>query len=244
MPVARTRDELIAKARQLCDQEDGGTGPSFVDAGEALDRVNDAIADFWELLITGGRGELVATITEVTPGSATAPTFPTDFLQLLRLDVQVGGDWEQVRRLPEDEINDWQGDTHVPRYYELLNVHTTPIVPLVYPTPDQAYTYRIRYVPEAPALTEDGADPAVTSLTLPNRWWRWIEHTVAIGLALKEEADAGGLASERQRIGDRILSTALAVDQTEAARVKDVRGRFVDDVRFRRDLATFGRRGR
>ena len=90
----------------------------------------------------------------------------------------------------------------------------------------------------------DGADPAVTSLTLPNRWWRWIEHTVAIGLALKEEADAGGLASERQRIGDRILSTALAVDQTEAARVKDVRGRFVDDVRFRRDLATFGRRGR
>lgn len=239
MPSARTRDEIIVKARQLADQEDGGTGPSFVDAEEARDRVNDALADFWELLIAHGRGEEVATIMEVTPASAVAPDFPDDFLQLLRLDVQVGSRWQEIDRLNSGEVNDWQGSTGEPRRYELLNVHTTTITPLLYPTPSGIFTYRIRYVPEAPQFTNDIAEPGVTSITLPNRWWRWVEYTTAIGLAIKEESDAASLAAERARMEARILDTRSSVNRQSAARVRDTRGR-VADLRERRDRATFG----
>lgn len=228
MPVSRTLAQIETKARQLADQEQGGLGPELVDAEEMEDRANDSLTSFWEFLTRNGADELLAQRVELTgPSDTPEPTFPEDFYKLLKFQVQDGG-WQPIHRLRDDDQDSWDAEetpsVGSPRYYQLRGVRTNPIRPRLYPSPGTATrTYRLEYVPDAPRF-DSTADPAVTTLELPNSWWRWIEYDVAIGLLDKEESDSRALMQRREEMGATILSSMTDVDYSEPRRIRDRRG--------------------
>lgn len=249
MPISRTSSQIITKARELADQTQYLTsGDAFVPDTEALGRVNDALANLWELMLTRDAEALITRrVTLTGPGAETnAPDFPTDFYKLVGFWVQ-DGRWHRLHRLPEDELDDY-GDlpveTGTPRYYLLRSAGTTglytnTITPQLFPDPGtQSRTYRLDYVPDTPVLTDnDGATP---SIELPNAWWRWIEYEVAIGLLIKEESDPQGLMAQQQKAENLILRSMTDMDYSEPRRVKDVRG-ITARSRFNRDLERWRR---
>lgn len=230
MPSSRTSAEIIVKARQLSDTEQFGTGPQLIGDTEALGRVNDSLANFWETMCARDAEELLSQrVTLTGPGTSGTVDFPADFYKLIGLWVLADdGRYRRVRRLPLDAIDDYHdGRVDIPTHYLLRGrangLHENTVSPELFPSPGTvARTYRLDYVPDAPLLTD--ADGATPSIELPNRWWRWIELDCAIGFLAKEESDPSQLLEMRARVEQGILRSASDMDYSEAPTIQDVRG--------------------
>jgi hypothetical protein len=89
------------------------------------------------------------------------------------------------------------------------------------PTPQQACTVRLEYLPQA-------IQPAGTSLDYTvegvNGWEEYIVLSVAIRLLAEEEVDTSAFQAERARIEDRIQLLAGQRDAGQPQHVQDTRG--------------------
>lgn len=239
MPTTRTAAQLVANARNLADQAQpiGGTPPLLVENAEARERCNDSIANLWQMLSLSDGRTLLAVRTDIV-AAGVAPTFPADFYKLLRLQLQEGDRFYTLRRLETEDADLYAvSDGSRPYYYELLGIHETPVVPTLYPDPGSgSRTYRLTYIPEPPTLATD-----VATIAFPMRWWRWVEHDLAVAMAIKEESDPGPLLLRRDEIGTLILAEATNLDQHGTKKVRDVRHRRMGDREYR-DWLIHGRR--
>jgi hypothetical protein len=234
VPVSRTTDELVRKAYQLADMEQYGTGPHLVGRAEAVDRINDSIANFWEFLTLKGAEELVSRRATLSgPTDSGAVDLPSDCYKILGLWILDGQTYRRLHRLPTERMDDYTEErlevgittgSGEPRYYQIRGVANTlrrnPVTLLLYPDPGTTpRTYRLDYVPDAPRLDDDEGEV----FELPNSWWRWIEHDAAIGYLVKEESDTRDLTQRRDEIGASVLRSMPDTDYGAARQVQDVR---------------------
>jgi|GEM_PF-6052318 len=230
MPSERTLTELVTTAKRLADQFQAGTGPALVVTADAEERAQESLASLYEMIIREGGSELLKKRVTITATAATAPYFevllPADFYKLIGIQHVSGTDYRPIHRLrPEDESQAY-ALTGEPRWYSLENVATAEAAPLlIFPRPTSALVFDVQYLPEAP-LASAGDDEPDVGITLPNRWWQWVQYDMAAGFAQREE-DATleqALTRRRDEIGAAIMRSATATDYAEPRRIRDVRG--------------------
>ena len=216
----RTATEILTAARERADLDQPGSGPALVDDTEGLERINGALGSLWDLLVGAGGEHLL--VTNQQQAGVAAPTWPTDLLQLLAIEISddSGATWQPMHRIDVRDIYAAKPNSGQPTHYAFTDtLESTPTV-LVWPQNTAAtYYYRIWYVPE-PAVLTDGAD----TIRLPSRWHTWLELEVAIDMLAKEESDTTVLERKQQRVQQTILNLATRRDAYRSNRVRDARG--------------------
>ena len=197
-----------------------GTGPAFVDDTEGLERVNGALGALWDLLVEAGGEHLL--ITTDVQSSVAAPTWPSDMMQLIAIEVADDGttDFHPMERADLRDVSGYDVGTGRPTHYLFTDtLDTSSSLAVLPPVSGATFTYRLFYVPE-PADISAGSD----EVTLPNRWHSWIEYQVAIDMLLKEESDAGALMQQQTKVEAAILKVASRRDLYRSSKVRDSRG--------------------
>ena len=226
MTQARTAEQIVAAAKELADMDQPGTGPTFVDAAEGLERVNEAIGALWDLLVAEGAEELLYK-TDIQSGTV-APSWPGDLLRLVSIEVKTRGRWVPLDRsdLRDEGLADASDDA--PTHYMMGNAFGTnfgiPVAIPVYPprAGGATFDYRIRYVPEPSEVANINDD-----IVLPNRWATWVKYEVAIHFLAKEESDTSVLERRQAKVESAIVRAAARTDLAGAhkLRLKRRRGR-------------------
>lgn len=219
MTQSRTAAQLIAAAKELADQDQPGTGPTFVDTTEALERVNEAIGALWDLLVAEGAEELLYKVQQQV--GVVTPTWPNDLMRLVQIEVKDGERWRPLERL--DLRDDWTADAtdDLPTHYIMSDVFDTLAgvhlsVPVYPPRAGGAtYTYRIKYVQEPAEVTATDDD-----IVLPNRWHTWVKYELALLFLAKEETESPLIERKQAKVEMVILKAAARTDLGKAHKLR------------------------
>lgn len=215
LQMSTTLLELKTQARQLADMEDN----EFVSDSELVNYINFAIAELQDLLIHSGSEYFLSELVQSTVVNQDSYDLPADFYKLKGIDAKLNGShWMSLRpfnfneRNRFDDFGAWTmaGISNV-RYRIMGNkVRFTPI-------PDANIEYRLYYVPKASKLSTD-AD----TLDDVNQYSDFVIVTAAMKMLAKEESDVSLLASERQRLIERIQSDAKDRDMSQPESISDI----------------------
>lgn len=208
--------ELRTQARQMADMVDN----EFVGDSELNNYINFAIAELHDILVESyGSDYFLNSVEGTTTVDNPDYALPSDFYKLRGVDVKLNGqDWYNIRPFNFNERNRYEdfgswslmGITNI-RYRVMgSNVKFTPI-------PDAATEYRLWYIPKATklALDEDSLDDI-------NQYSDFVIITAAMKMLNKEETDITALASERNRIIERLRDASQNRDAGQPESISDI----------------------
>lgn len=140
-------DQLVTRARRAADMENS----SFVTEEEAIDRVNTAIAELYDLLIAAyGADYTYLTVTDSFTINLAEYPLPADFYKLAGVDIETNrssSEFIAARRANEEHRNmvNRGASTYLRYFLRGLDLVFTP-------QPKNTRQFRIRYHPVAPVL--------------------------------------------------------------------------------------------
>lgn len=202
--TAITLATLRTRARQLGDYENSTV---FTDA-VMTPWVNEAIGDYFDLLDEHFDGYRDTTGTVTTTAGVATVALPAAFLKARAVDILDGGTYRQLRRFqPSGQTLGFDGSTGRPVGY--LHVGTNLEL---FPTPDAAYTIRLRYVPAMTALSADG-----DSIDVPNGWEGFIIHSILLRCDEREERSLTDRKDSIERYRARIVRASQNRNTAEPA---------------------------
>ena len=225
-----TRARIRENARLYADQRPGG-GSSFVTDPEYNRLINLALAELYDRLVAArGQEYYEKEDTSLTTANGTAAyNLPTDFYQLLSVDLTWGTRLEPVPALEHvadrSKFNDAPWDEGCSKAFRLRSP-VTPTDPSsahriqFFPTPTSAVPVVLRYVPTSPELTQDAGVGG--SWDGVNGWDRAVALRVAIEARAIEKVSASDLMTLYQAELDRIDEMAADRVASVAQRVRDV----------------------
>lgn len=181
---------LLDRVREEGDYENSAV---FTDA-VMLPWLSTAHGEFCDLIDEEWEGYRDATQTLATV-AGTATVTPAAFLKVRAVHLQYGGVYRALQRFePSRQTLGYDESTGIPVGY----IHVSDALEL-FPTPDAAYTLRIRYVPQATAITATS-----DTIAVPNGWEDFHVAKVLLKCAAREERDLPGplatLADVRARV--------------------------------------------
>lgn len=220
-----TLDDLIDRSRELADQ----VNSAFVSAAELTFRINQRIAQLYDMLCAADADRYV-TATDLTTTSSSTPedwfvALPEDFYVLRGLDLRRGrGRYPlesysiQERDLGGD-ASTWPTTPYSSIRYRVAGGSAGEAEDRVYFSQNPGNnTYTLYYLPAAPVLV-DGAD----EFNGFNGWEDWVIFKAAIDMMNKEESDTSALQAECVQIEQRIKLLSTMRDMGSAPQVADVR---------------------
>lgn len=208
--------ELRTRARQMADMEDS----EFVTDSELNNYINFAAAELHDILVsTYGSEYFLESTTATTTNGQQAYDLPTNFYKLRGVDAKINSqDWINIRPFNFNERNRYEdfgawtlmGISNV-RYRIMGNsIRFTP-------TPDNNIEYRLWYVPKATVLSDDS-----DTLDDINQYSDFVIITAAMKMRAKEESEVTLLASERNRILERLKDDAQNRDAAQPESISDI----------------------
>ncbi len=202
--TAITLATLRTRARQLGDYENSTV---FTDA-VMTPWVNEALGDYCDLLDEHFDGYRDTTGAVTTTANVATVALPAAFLKTRAIDILDGGTYQQLRRFqPGAQALGYDLSTGRPVGY--LHVGTNLEL---FPTPDAAYTIRLRYVPAMTALAADG-----DSIDVPNGWEGFIIHSILLRCDEREERPLGDRLAAIDRYRQRIVRASQNRNTAEPA---------------------------
>lgn len=227
---AINRAYLRNLARLYANGRPGGSEAFVVDSDAAADAVsfdtlvNGAAAELYDLLVSARGHEYYATDVAVSVVSGTAAySLPTDFYQLLSLRLEwADGEFEEmaptsvIGRTPYQNLLTWGRGTA--KAYRLRGTQTASSQTLeLFPTPTEAVTARVRYIPVFALLTNDSA-----TFDGVNGWEKLIALKAAIEYRTIAEKPLGTLPQLYQECFSRIQALADQRNANFAEQVQNV----------------------
>lgn len=220
---------LLLRVRRAADIESATT--RFPDS-ELTDYLNESLAELYELIRSSfGEDFYRKVFTFSTVGQSATYNLPSDFQELISVDVPLGGNLVLTARpYLESERNLYKffpfgaWTMHQPIWYRLTGasdstgVTSSQTISFI-PTPTGAYTVNVNYVPNATVLVS-GSD----SFDGVAGWEQYAVLDAARKVAIKDKdtellAMLGGLKAEQQM---RIEKMAAEHDSGQPHRVADV----------------------
>jgi hypothetical protein len=218
--------KLRGLARLYADQRPGGADAFVPDTdggvpsvGSVNDLVNLAVAEFWDLLVAArGQDYGISASALAIVANTSVYSLPSDFYEAKAVVLE----WSANDHEPVDDIDrvedrpaynnyrNWAA--WAPKGYRLL---ATQIEFL--PTPTIAVTGRLRYVPTAPILTNDG-----DTVDCVNGWEKLPALRVAMELRAIEEMPFSDLERLFEREKERIMEMASERQAATPKQVQDV----------------------
>jgi len=211
---------MVTAVRQLCAQQSLSTSTAFATDPEIVNRLNEALADLRDLIISVQGQEWASTTSTIAVDTTTGIyPLPADYDEMLGVRLEQGAwqdpilPWEyaDVASLSNQAVSAYR-----PRDYRYRVKGTTTIVLL--PTPAVAMTLYLDYIPAYTPLVND----TDASFEMPYGAWKWAELTAAIELLAKERIDSSALAM-RLAAKERILLGKAKRRDRHAPRIKDTR---------------------
>jgi len=228
-------------ARLYADQRPGGADAFVPDTDSGVpavasvnDLVNLAIAEFWDLLVAArGQDYGISAAALAIVANTSVYSLPADFYEAKSVVLEWGpNDHELVEDIDRVEdrpaFNNYQNwGAWSPKGYRLL---ATQIEFL--PTPTSAVTGRLRYVPTAPILVNDG-----DTVDCVNGWEKLPALRTAMELRAVEEMSYSDLERLFDREKERIMEMASERQAASPKQVQDVQpeGRMAWPFTRRRD---------
>ncbi|HEX6274200.1 MAG TPA: hypothetical protein VFZ53_14265 [Polyangiaceae bacterium] len=225
-----TRATIRDNARLYADQRPGG-GSTFINDDEYNRLIDLALAELYDRLVAArGQEYYEKEDTSITTANGTANySLPTDFYQMLAVDLRWGTRLEQVPALEHiadrARFNDAPWDEGCGKAYR-MRAPTAPTNPSsphrieFFPTPTSAVPVVLRYVPSCPRLTQDSGTGG--SFDGVNGWDRAVSLRVAIEARAIEKVSASDLMALYQAELDRIDEMAADRAASTASRIRDV----------------------
>jgi hypothetical protein len=220
--------ELKESVRELADEESSSGGASsLIGDGELGRRINEAVRDYYSLLVEVQGHEYFAkdAAYDLEPDKALY-SLPLDFFQALRLVLQYD-EWQA-------EILPWsQQDTarHHNRgiyssgfaYWLWFSDHLRYRIQgqsiEMLPAPkEQRYRLLLRYTPTTPRLVND-----TDTIDAVNGWDDWVKYKAAILLLVKSETDTAELRRELALKDAQIRALAPNRDVGRPETIQDTR---------------------
>ena len=176
-----TLTEFLLRMRRLGNYPSSGSNhpASPISDSFLTDCVNNAISDYCDILDARWQGYRDTQTTLALVANTATKALPTDFRTAQAVDVMDAGYYRPLKRLQNGRTYPFQTANGIPIGYMLINTNLE-----FFPTPDQVYTVRLRYLPQAPVLTSGGG---VTSLDVPNRWERYIVQLALLEVDQQQE---------------------------------------------------------
>jgi len=208
--------ELRTRARQMADME----ASEFVTDSELNNYINFAAAELHDILVsTYGSEYFLESTTGNTVTGQQAYDLPSDFYKLRGADAKLNGqDFVNLRPFNFNERNRYE-DFGSWTLMGIANVRYRIMGSSIRftPTPDANIEYRIWYIPKATQLVDD-----TDTLDDINQYSDFVVLTAAMKMLVKEESDVSLLASERNRILERIKDDAQNRDAAQPESVSDI----------------------
>jgi hypothetical protein len=222
MTAAKTLEELRSAVRALADQATIGAALPFVRDAELDERINEALAELYDLLIQHrGHGYYHAERSFSTASGQTQYPLPDDFYQLLSVRITDGTAWHQpdvwqMQDLATLSALQLAGGSGLGRYFYRLQAGALSIRP----APVDTITVHLDYIPAFPGLK--GPKERFDGV---NGWEKWACLTAAAELALKEEnlELASSLQARRSDVEQKIRALAGSRDAARPPRIQDTR---------------------
>jgi hypothetical protein len=219
---------LRTRVRRACDIESATA--RFPDA-ELNDYINESNAELYDLIRSNfGPDYYRKTYSFQTFGNAASYPLPSDFLDLISVDVPLGGNLVLTARpYMENERNLFKffpfgaWTLNQPIFYRLTGAvdatGNTPQTISFIPTPTGAYNIIVNYVSVPPILVND-----TDTFDGIAGWEQYTVADAAIKCALKDEAFdlIAALTQVKGAVGARIEKMASEHDAGQADRVQDV----------------------
>lgn len=215
-----TRAVIRANARLYADQRPGG-GSTFIDDDDYNRLINLALPELYDRLLAARGHEYYETeSTAITTANGTATySLPTDFYQMLSVDLRYGTRLEPVPTLEHVadryRFNDAPWDEGCSKAYRIRAALIE-----FFPTPTSAVPVVLRYVPRCPELTQDSGTAGTFDGV--NGWDRAVALRVAIEARAIEKVSASDLMVLYQGELQRIDEMAADRAASSAARIRDV----------------------
>lgn len=174
----RTVQELVDEIQVLVED----SAHALASEAEYIRRVSRAHARLYAMYVAAepDRYRTEATIVAGTGGTSSYD-LPADWLSTIGVDYASGNERTALKRLSEEERNDYTGQSGTSEAFRLLGAKVH-----LYPTPITGQTYTHIYLPTAPDLTAVG-----TQVDLRLGHEVYIEYAVARDLLKKEESYDG-----------------------------------------------------
>jgi hypothetical protein len=178
-----THTEFLARMRRLGNYPNTGNHPQSPISDTFLtDALNDAVGDYCDILDARWAGYRDTTGTITTTANVATKALPTDVRTIRAVDILVGGNYQPLSRIEVGRTYQFQGQAGQPACYMDVAAGLE-----FFPTPDQAYTIRVRYTPQPPVLAASAGSGVVTSMDVPNRWDRYIVRMALLAVDEQQE---------------------------------------------------------
>ena len=209
----------LAELRTACRDDADMANSGFVDDSEIDRRINHAIKRLYEMLVIARGADYYRTSATITTTAGVATSSqPATLLQLLGLDVTLGGTVVEIDRLDWARRNDFQnvqgwsgsGIYYLPEGASLR----------WFPTPDAAHSVTCWHIPQAITLVN-----AADTFDAIHGFEDWVIADVAVRMLAKEESDTSAEAAIKMDVERRIQAMIPARD-AKPLRPADVRRRF------------------
>lgn len=203
---------------QRAGMENVPSGAAFVSAAEVNGYINYGLQRLYNLLVQArGQEYYRSTYAITTSASTSSYSLPANFMQLISVDVSVGGPITiSARKYSESERNlykwmpSWTMSTPVCYQLQGANINFLPV-------PPGAYTITLNYVPTYTPLVADG--DVFDGVAGFEEYAIW--DAVACCLA-KEESDTGWALQKRAELERMIEELGAQRHAGAAERVRDV----------------------
>lgn len=223
-----TLDDLMSRARELADQ----VNSEFISDSELIFRINQRIAQLYDMLCAADADRYVTTAT-LTTTSGQEPedwytVLPADFYVCRGVDLRRGrGRYPlETYSLQERDIggdaSQWPVFSYAAMRYRVAGGSASEAEDRIYFDQNPGNnSFTLHYLPAAPVLV-DGED----TFNGFNGWEDWVIFKAAIDMMNKEESDSSALQAECIQIEKRIKLLGTMRDMGSAPQVADVRSGF------------------
>lgn len=200
MPNLVLMSDLRTRSQQLADME----GDTSISTTEWNGLISEPYGELYEdVADTGLRYfEWVQTFTTDGTGFISEPDDQLAIVDRLELVVEpTTGRCRRMRKIGPQERTRWSGRSGRPVVYELVDGRY-----FLYPTPPAGQTITLRYIRQAPDLTNFADDQAVDCVTANGR--RFLQYAAAVAAVSKSQRDPSLLIAERERSREKLIEWA------------------------------------
>jgi hypothetical protein len=198
MPRLVEMGTLVTRCQQRCDLE----GESHVSAAEWLALISESYGELFSIVAGSGLRYFERSATLTSDGNAYVDE-PSAIQSLLGLwYAPSSGRRHKLRPIQPQELGQYAGNTGTARRYELIDDRI-----YLYPTPPTGQDYEIRYIPQAPDLSEYASDECVDVVTAEGM--AFLIWCTAVKALSKSETDVRLAMAERDRMAEKVLDWAI-----------------------------------
>lgn len=222
MARAVTLAAVRTQVRQRAQMENS----TFVLDDELRSYINASVCELYDLLVAArGKEYYLSSQTFTTTANVTLYNLPSDFYDLVGVDLAVNGRNVTLRRYEFPERNRYQNPVVLPAFTPLVYGIEGEKLRLL-PAPTGAQSVTVWYVPAPPLYTGDSV--YIDGIA---GWEEYIVVDCVIKCLQKQESDASSFFAQKEALRRRIQAMSTMRDQGEAARVIDATS--LDDVNWR-----------